>query len=177
MGYAHYFSYNLSDPEFDRAWPVIVEDSLRIMAHVEAAAGIRLASARGISHPSYAGIDLFALEGDPDDHEQTSETLALFRQLPPGHWRPLQDGWLSSMVKTGRLPYDLAVTAILLRCKMLLPDAFALHSDGGWDKEWLYGATGPMPGGLGPRAVVAELFGDAPADSPFEREKALLISR
>jgi hypothetical protein len=48
--------------------------------------------------------------------------------------------------KTERFPYDLAVTAISLRCRLTAPDAFQFRSDGGWTDGWaqeaIYSSTG-----------------------------------
>jgi hypothetical protein len=71
------------------------------------------------------------------------------------------------MCRTGAKPYDLAVTALLLRCVQLLPDVFALDSDGGWDTDWATGhppASGPI---ASPRNLVGMLFDPYPDASPF----------
>jgi hypothetical protein len=173
MGYCHYYSYDLTNPEFDGAWPEIVKDTLRIITRVQDA-GIRLSYAmEGGSH--LAGVELIALNGDMTNDDLQGEDLVIFREVPPTYSKQPQNGTFSWIVKTGRRPYDLAVTAVLLRCQMLLPAAFAIYSDGAWDEEWQYGATGPIPGGRGARAVVDEIFGDAPTACPFDRERALLL--
>ncbi|GAA4578630.1 hypothetical protein GCM10023176_54920 [Micromonospora coerulea] len=169
MGYSHYYSYNLSSPQFDRLWPKIVEDAGRIVARVQSA-GIRLCNPLE-GNPHFAGVEFVALNGTIEG----VESLIIFRDVPATYWTQPRNGSLSGIVKTGRQPYDLAVTAVLLRCQMLLPHVFAIASDGAWDEEWLYGATGPMPGGLGARTVVAELFGNAPTTSPFDHKRALLL--
>lgn len=171
MGYSHYYSYDLTNPQFHRVWPKIVKDTDRIITRVQDA-GIRIGNSQA-GNPHWAGVEFIALDGDSDD--LAGEELYIFRKVPPTYRPQPRNGSINHVIKTGRRPYDLAVTAVLLRCQMLLPAAFAIHSDGAWDEEWLYGATGPMPGGLGARTVVAELFGDAPTASPFDRARALLL--
>lgn len=171
MGYCHYYSYDPTNPRFDSVWPKIVADTDRIIARVRNA-GIRIGNCLA-GNAQWAGVDFIALDGDSDD--LAGPGLVIFREVPPTSWSQPRNGSISEVIKTGRRPYDLAVTAVLLRCQMLLPAAFAIYSDGAWDEEWLFGATGPFPGGLGARAVVAELFGDAPTACPFDRERALLL--
>ena len=65
---------------------------------------------------------------------------------------------------TGRQPYDLAVTAVLLRCHLLLWADVMVRSDGGWDVEWVCGVRVGQPS---PRHLVTELFGTVPASSPL----------
>lgn len=48
--------------------------------------------------------------------------------------------FLWDFCKTSRKPYDVAVSAILLRCHQLSPDALDIASDGGSDHEWRHGA-------------------------------------
>jgi hypothetical protein len=45
-------------------------------------------------------------------------------------------------------------------------DAFQVVSDGDWDDEWAQDATYP-PTGMSTRGLVAELFGECPAESPL----------
>jgi len=60
------------------------------------------------------------------------------------------------------------VSAVLLRCTLLLPYAFAIASDGAWDREWADGATlGAATPRLGARPLVADLFETAPGGSPL----------
>lgn len=65
----------------------------------------------------------------------------------------------------------MAVAAILLRCHLLVPEAFLIHSDGGWDEEWARDMTFPSVGGLSARALVAEFFGGVPAAAPFRETR------
>jgi len=172
VGYCHYYGYDLTNPQFDSVWPKIVEDTERIITRVRDA-GIPIGNTRA-GNPRWAGVEVIAFDGGDSD-DLGGPGPVIFRVVPPTYWQQPRNGSISEVIKTARLPYDLAVTAVLLRCHMLLPAAFAIHSDGAWDEEWLYGATGPIPGGLGARAVVAELFGDAPTACPFDRERALLL--
>ncbi|NUT34499.1 MAG: hypothetical protein HOV79_15635 [Hamadaea sp.] len=66
--------------------------------------------------------------------------------------------------KSGYRRYDLAVTAILLRCRMLAPGDFRIASDGTWD-DWDTPIADCMPS---TRRLTADLFGPLP-DRPFGR--------
>ncbi|MFE7485138.1 hypothetical protein [Streptomyces sp. NPDC057552] len=69
-------------------------------------------------------------------------------------------GFTYSFCKTGGVrpkPYDMAVTAAMLRAHTLAPDCFAIDSDGDWDQEWVHA-----------RAIHRMLFGTDPGmESPF----------
>lgn len=64
-------------------------------------------------------------------------------------------------VKTQRLPYDLAVTTILLRTFLLAAEVFAIGGSGQWREDWT------EPAGVNARDIVAELFGVRVADDPL----------
>lgn len=82
---------------------------------------------------------------------------------------------MTASCTTSRKPYDLAVSAILLRCTLLLPQAFAVASDGAWDAEWAHGATpGTTAPRLGARTVIANLFDVRPPASPLRTSVAEL---
>lgn len=111
---------------------------------------------------------MIAVNGSVDD-EEYCEPLVLAPRWP-GNRQLTSDGRVVGFCKTGRHPYDLAVTAILLRCHRLLPDGFAIHSDGAWDTEWRRGNRMPTRDPSA-RGIVAELFGDDASDSPFDRDR------
>jgi hypothetical protein len=161
MGYTHYWSVRRADPAFAAAWPTILDDTRRIIAAVRRH-GIVVAGPDGLGRPTidqHAGI---ALNGDAT----TDLDAEPFQLDPPLPAAPA--GARLRFCKTNAKPYDLAVTAILLRCRLLLPDTVALRSDGDWDTHWRDGRA--VYGGVtawGARNLVAALFGPVPDTSPF----------
>jgi hypothetical protein len=170
MGYTHYFSYDPDSPAFIEAWPSLREDSGRVLDRVEAA-GIRIDrdTFGGTLPPEY---ELIAFNGPADDVELYCEPLTVKLSWPGQPPRGTGENRVAAFCKTGRLPYDVAVAAFLLRCHKLMPDEFAINSDGRWDDEWRGGAMRPAPGGLSARGVVAELFGDDDPACPFDPDWA-----
>jgi hypothetical protein len=161
MGYTHYWTLPPGDPRYAMRWPGIVEDTRRIVDAVRDL-GVVIAGPDGYRRPVLdlsAGI---AFNGDATS-DLDYDTFAL---TAPGFGGAPR----TEFCKTGRRPYDLAVTAVLLRCHLLLPDVFLIGSDGEWEHEWLTGAvpdaTGPTAG-IGARRLLADLFGNTPKDNPF----------
>lgn len=164
MGYTHYYRYVPEHPGFRAAWPRMVEDADRIIERVRST-GIFIT---GFDGKPAAGVDRIAFAGD-DDNELSGESFVITPKLADlDPWEREKQGVVTNFCKTERYPYDVAVTAILLRCHLLAPDAFAIHSDGRWDEDWAQEACWPATG-LNTRDLVAELFGDRPTESPFSR--------
>jgi hypothetical protein len=162
MGYTHHYRYSPEHPSFRDAWPQMVTDAQRIVDRVQDA-GVIILGFDGIPPVSATGI---AFGGDYTQ-ELTAESFIIspsLERLRPWHYNGA--GVVQTFCKTERYPYDLAVTAILLRCRSIAPDAFFVSSDGDWDDDWSQDATHP-PTGLSTRGVVTELFGDYPTASPF----------
>lgn len=151
MGYTHYFRYEPNQPGFRAGWPRMVQDAQRIVERVQAA-GIVI---EGLDSEPPVSIARIAFDGD---EELAGESFII---SPTSEQDVVQN-----FCKTGRFPYDLAVTAILLRCRLIAPDAFCFGSDGDWNDDWAEDATWPSTG-LSTRGLVAELFGECPAESPF----------
>lgn len=164
MGYCHHFAYQPHHPEFISGWPQLTADAELIIAAC-ARRGVRLGPGvegyQGKTAPE-ANERWIWLNGAPWGRLE-HETLLI---LGPGKEaeecvKQMAD-WFGKVsfvwasVKTQRKPYDLAVTAILLRARLLMPQAFGLSSDGAWAGEW--GTA---------RDLVAELFGASPVESPF----------
>ncbi|BCY08943.1 hypothetical protein [Actinoplanes sp. L3-i22] len=163
MGYTHYWSLLVNDPGYRTLWPQIVTDTARILDAVRRA-GIGIAGPYGWGLPILdPGCDIsFNGAAGPG---LAADTFALAR---PGldDERPV---WAVNFCKTKRLPYDVAVTATLLRCHLLAPHALTLSSDGTWNRQWKYGRK--LPGtrrrGPSPRALITDLFGPIPATDPL----------
>jgi hypothetical protein len=186
MGYTHYFAYDPNAESFITAWPQMVDDARTIGAHVQKALGIRLAGGMGEGQPEFTERWIW-LNG-PSRRDLGHETLLLDAQpwkawdeaAADGHQRWAEEehqrlderGFVWAFCKTARKPYDIAVTSILLRCRHLAADSFAIGSDGQWELEWLHGAMYWGPGceaGPAPVEVVRTLFGQAEAieDGPL----------
>ncbi|WIN00021.1 hypothetical protein ACTOB_003696 [Actinoplanes oblitus] len=123
MGYTHYWQYQPASAAYAAVWPRIVADTRRILTEIGTT--IALAGPDGTGTPLLDLTEGIAYNGArPDDFET-------FDLAPPGASdRP----W--GFCKTERRPYDLAVTATLLRCHLLLPDEFGIGSDGNLDSDW-----------------------------------------
>lgn len=163
MGYTHRYAYRSADPSFRAAWPRMVTDARLIVERVRAA-GIALPE----DEDTPAVDDERILVGGGDTEELDGDPLAIYRD--PGVLPPFmvdERGVVRGFCKTDRCPYDLAVCTILLRCRLLAPDAFFIGSDGDWDGEWANGSGEPGSSGLGARVLITELFGQTPIDSPF----------
>lgn len=162
VGYTHYYQYIPSHPSFQAGWSRMVADAERIVERVRAA-GVLIF---GFDDEPPASIDRIGFVGD-DDNELSGESFVITPKLddlyPSQHD---ENGVVRLFCKTERFPYDLAVTAIMLRCRIIAADAFVMHSDGDWAEDWGQPATYPDTG-LSTRGVVAELFGDCPTDNPF----------
>ncbi|MEJ3745524.1 hypothetical protein WEI85_19810 [Actinomycetes bacterium KLBMP 9797] len=166
MGYTHYWSVRRGHPGYAQAWPGIVGDARRIIDAV-GATGVAVAGPNGYGQAVLDLAEGIAFNGDGTaglDYEA-------FRLGPPA---PFWTGDTWAFCKTAGRPYDLAVTAVLLRCRLLLPRVVQIQSDGRWDDEWLRGAqpalssaAGLRPAGA--RALVTDLFGAVPTASPFDR--------
>ncbi|TLQ39210.1 hypothetical protein [Streptomyces marianii] len=154
MGHAHYFAYTPKAESFRSVWLQLRLDAAAIIDLVEGAEGIALAGGAGTGAPrideeAIVFNGLAAADGD-------YETFSI--ELDPQHED--ERGFTYSFCKTGfsrPRPYNVAVTAVMLRAHTLAPDCFAIDSDGDWDEEWLYA-----------RAIHRMLFGTDPGmASPF----------
>jgi hypothetical protein len=165
MGYTHYWAYQPSHPAYARAWPAILADTRAIINRVRQA-GIVIADPDGHHRPILDDRDGVGFNGDATS-DLDAEAFQLLAPLPT---IPAGTPTATAFCKTNRNPYDLAVASVLLRMALLLPDVFALASDGEWEREWKHGAMAwhaHQPAGLGARTVVADLLGIAPVHSPL----------
>jgi hypothetical protein len=153
MGYTHYFRYEPNHPSFRAGWAQMVRDAQRIVERVQAA-GVVI---EGFDDEPPVSTARIAFDSD-EEEELDGESFVI---SPTAEQEVVR-----TFCKTERFPYDLAVTAILLRCRLIAPDAFWFGSDGDWDDDWDEDATWPSTG-LSTRGLVAELFGECPAESPF----------
>lgn len=167
MGYTHYWAYRPDHPAYRQGWPAIVDAAGRIATRV-GRSGITIAGLDGHGQPrlDIAGGVGFNGDGTIDLHCET------FVLTPPQEPTEVSqhESWFC---KTNRLPYDVAVTGLLLFCQQLLPEVFTIGSDGDWDREWAHGAgcwqPDPARTQLSARGLVAELFGISPTASPLRR--------
>jgi hypothetical protein len=145
MEYRHYWSAERAHSDYATAWPRLLEDT-RVIIDAVRSTGTVIAGPSGFYRPILDAAEGIAFNGDAT----TDLAADTFYLAPP---EPVPDrAWLHC--DTGRCPYDLAVAAVLLRCRLLLPGVFLLGSDGGWDDGW-----------LGARRLVGELFGSTPPGS------------
>ena len=165
MGYTHYWTYRPDHPRYLQAWPAVVDAAGRIIARVRRG-GITLAGPHGRGLPVLATEQGIRFNGDATAGLDC-ESLVLD---PPATGTAMASS-VSTFCKTNRLPYDVAVAGLLLFCQHLLPEVFAIASDGAWHAEWANGAAfwwADAPASkLSARAVVADLFGMKPQASPL----------
>ncbi|GAA1577218.1 hypothetical protein GCM10009827_118820 [Dactylosporangium maewongense] len=144
MGYTHSWRYRPGSADYAAAWPQILTDVTHLLGTLQGDA-IDLAGPQGYALPIIDPVDGIAFNGAvPEDYE-------CFDLDSPGPDRPV---W--RFCKTDRRPYDLAVTAVLLRCHQLLPGSFLIGSDGSWDRDW-----------HAARGVVRECFGAVTGTDPL----------
>lgn len=158
MGYTHYWTYLPRSAQFRAAWPVIAADAAVIAASLPAR-GILLRGPGGTGLPEI-GEARICIDGPPG---RASEAFHLSPDGPPlpvpALGLGLPDGVAFWFCRTDLLPYDLAVTAVLLRARQHAPASFAISSDGQWDSGWLTA-----------RELTRELFGAAAVENPLGRE-------
>ena len=164
MGFSRGYTLDVLQPEFQAIWPQLVEDARQITRAVSARR-IRLRGGHGSGEPvltserielewPWEGRRVFErgliyLNGDRE-REEDGETFML---VPVGEMADvLSSGW---WCKTGRCPYDLAVSAILLRAAALAPEHVSVAT--GDADDWRSGRT--LLGELGLAAGEADVPG------------------
>lgn len=138
MGYTHYWEAGTKPDTFVAAYPDIQLDAVRICKHAQTVLGVNLADGLGAGDRPIITEGVLALNGS-EAFGEDYETFALRPQLGA-----------FDFCKTAHRPYDVVVTAILLRAAHHAPEGIKVSSDGDWD-EW-------KPA----RTLVEELFGDTP---------------
>jgi hypothetical protein len=133
MVYTHYWAYQPDSPQFTAIFPRLVADSRDILAHL-ADRGVQLAGPTGIGEP-LLNESIIAVNGT---RPETGENFVLAPGSGSGITAHTPDGtaFRTDWCQTRRQPYDLAVTAILLRASQLAPRHVVLASDGFWQNEW-----------------------------------------
>jgi hypothetical protein len=123
VGHTHHWRYQPDSAAYAAAWPQVVHDTTRIVQQVSR--GIALAGPDRSGPPQIDAMSGIAFNG--------ADTAGCdsFQLLPPG---PGRRHWF--YCNTRRQGYDLAVTATLLRCHLLLPATFAIGGDGSWHRDW-----------------------------------------
>lgn len=139
MGYTHTFRIQPGGREYADAWPYLIKDAQRIITAVIDSHGIVLSGHSAGTAPLINASEGICFNGD------ISRNLHLdtFTIAPPGpvstsapddclQWRH---------VKTECLPYDLAVTGVLLRMRQLMPRTCAIGGSGSWHRDWAKART------------------------------------
>ncbi|OAL02070.1 hypothetical protein IQ06DRAFT_368552 [Phaeosphaeriaceae sp. SRC1lsM3a] len=121
MGYTHYWRVR-DTTKWNEVWPAFIEDAQRIIAATEIEL-IADGDNTNVQPPIVNAESGISLNGEADPCESFIV-------------RPDQSD--RGFCKTARRPYDVVVTAILLRAAQLAGDAFSVGSDGFWD-EWKAG--------------------------------------
>lgn len=125
MGYAHH--WRIKQPQtLAQAMPAIAADLKQLLPHLPPLAG-----SLGTGKPEISG-ELIAFNGVAPDGDYESFVLDPFEPVP--EWR--KDEGHFDFCKTGRRPYNLAVTVTLLLARHHAGDAIMVSSDG-FLPEWL----------------------------------------
>jgi hypothetical protein len=168
MAYTHRYAYLPADPRYAQAWPTILTDT-RLIIERARRVGVVIAGRDGHRRPVLDPAEGIEFNGDAT----TDLDGGVFQILAPlsTSSTPAVSAWCA----TSRKPYDLAVAAVLLRCVQLVPEAFVIDSDGGWDTDWLLGPRVRSGGHiLSARGLVGHLFEPYPPASPFTDITAFL---
>ncbi|KAI9707578.1 MAG: hypothetical protein M1836_000539 [Candelina mexicana] len=121
MGYTHYF-FNIgdADPErWARIFPQLIRDTTLLINNC----GVEICGPRG-QGPPIVNEETIQINGP--EGRGSHETFTLY------------DWGGDKFCKTARKPYDVVVTAVLLRAHMLFGEGTDIRSDGNWD-EWIEG--------------------------------------
>lgn len=148
MGYMHAWAYK-PDAAFQAAFEQLARDTREILPAL-ADRQVPIANWAGYGDPEVTNLAI-SFNGAGPDADDTFLLEATgngtIRHTPAGHSFHLDQ------CTTAGKPYDLAVTAVLLRAHQLTPRHIALASDGAWDEHW-----------RAARALLASLF-DADSDA------------
>ena len=133
MVYTHYWAYQPDSAHFTAIFPRLVADSRDILGQLSDQ-GVSLAGPTGIGAP-LLNEAVIAFNGTRPD---SGENFVLAPGAGSGITAHTADGaaFRLDWCQTRRHPYDLAVTAILLRAAQLAPRQVALSSDGSWQHDW-----------------------------------------
>ncbi len=135
--YSHSWAYHPTSRRYRALWPVLLCDIAVILTHLDEL-GIAISGPDSTGEPicDASGI---AFNGTAAQGSSQPLTLA----SPHGDPYPSPCGTpaaTSGTCDTASLPYDLAVTAVLLRCHHWLGHDFGIRSSHArWDTEWLHG--------------------------------------
>ncbi|HTJ68190.1 MAG TPA: hypothetical protein VL551_11725 [Actinospica sp.] len=148
MVYTHYWAYQPDSTEFTAAFPQLLADAHLILASLSER-GVALAGPTGIGQP-LLNESIIAFNGV---RPNTGENFVLAPAAGSGLTEHTEAGepFKLDYVQTRALPYDLAVTAILLRAHQLAPWSLTLASDGSWEQDW-----------RAARDLLDDLFGTSP---------------
>lgn len=133
MGFTHYWSYLPESEQWQAAFPRLLADTRAILDHLTAH-GIATAGAHGDGEPLLTASEIAFNGAAPRDYE--SFILDTTQDPNTRHRTHYGEPFTWDFCKTEHRPYDLAVTAILLRARQLAPWHFAIGSDGYWDSHW-----------------------------------------
>lgn len=162
LEYSHSWAYHPTSRRYRALWPVLLTDVAVILARLDEL-GIAVSGPDGTGEPVCDGSGI-AFNGTAALGSGQPLMLASLHRDP----YPSPCGTpaaTSGTCDTSSLPYDLAVTAVLLRCHHWLGHDFCIRSSHAkWDTEWLHGLR---PGQPGARQVLSTLFGPTSPVSPL----------
>lgn len=145
MGYTHYFPQNRSftKPEWDK----VKFGVNKILEYSESLQRLDLTLQKSYGNHNRPIVDNTKIQFNGPD-EFSCEDFFVTKKVRKD--RPYENRFepVFNFCKTNREPYDLIVCLCLLWIEQVAPKVFDIHSDGGWNKEWLE-----------PRFIFWKLFG------------------
>ena len=168
MGYTHYWRRPKNNAGSAYMFGQLALDAKKIIEHAEQD-GIRIRNGHGEGEPDFNEA-FFSINGDAmGTRTEANGALVpadlahesfIWEGIPTiQEWRK-DEPMTSDFCKTAYKPYDVVVTAILIRAKHIYGSCVSISSDGDWESiHWAYG-----------RRLYEQVFGEV-AECPFETAK------
>ena len=159
MGYTHYWKRPRKNAGSAYMFGLLALDAKKIIAQAEQD-GIRIRNGHGEGEPEFNEA-YFSINGDASHYVErrdlAHETFC-WEGIPSISEHRKDEPETFDFCKTAYKPYDVVVTAILIRAKHIYGDCVSISSDGDWESIfWAYG-----------RKLYEQVFGEF-AECPFEK--------
>ena len=157
MGYTHYWRRPQKNAGSAYMFGLLALDAKKIIAQAEQD-GIRIRNGHGEGEPEFNEA-YFSINGDASHYVEgrdlAHETFC-WEGIPSISEHRKDEPETFDFCKTAYKPYDVVVTAILIRAKHIYGDCVSISSDGDWESIfWAYG-----------RKLYEQVFGEF-AECPF----------
>lgn len=159
MGYTHYWTRPRKNAGSAYMFGKLTLDAKKIIEEAQGQ-GIRIRNGHGEGEPEFNEA-FFSINGDTtvsiNGRDLAHETFC-WQGIPTvSEWRK-DEPETFDFCKTAYKPYDVVITAILIRAKHIYGDCVSVSSDGDWESiHWAFG-----------RELYELVFGEV-AECPFEK--------